>query len=167
MKILLLIISLAVCQIGLAQKSLQQVLDVYNAHSVSYISVQQLKQLTVGQKPVAILDARELDEFEVSRIPGAVYVGYKKFSKQQIANQIKDKQTPIVVYCSIGIRSEVIGERLQKMGYTNVKNLYGGIFEWKNNGYNVINKQGEITEQVHACNTHWSQWLVKGEKVYD
>lgn len=167
MKKLLLFISLAVCQSTIAQKSLQQLLDVYNSHSVSYISVQQLKQLTANDNPVTILDAREINEYQISSIPGSVYVGYKEFSKQHIAQQIIDKQTPIVVYCSLGVRSEVIGERLERMGYTNVKNLYGGIFEWKNNGYTVVDNTGKETEQVHACNPHWGKWLLKGEKVYD
>ena len=167
MKAFLVVISLVICQSGFAQKSLRQLLDVYNSHSVSYISVQGLKQRIANNNAVAILDAREIDEYQISHIPGAIYVGYRDFSKEQIGIDLAGKQTPIVVYCSLGVRSEEIAERLQKMGYTNVKNLYGGIFEWKNNGYAVINKSGEATEQVHVFNNHWGQWLLKGEKVYE
>jgi len=165
MKYFLVIISLVICQTSIAQKSLREVIDTYNSHSVSYISVQELKQRTVNNSTVIILDTREMAEYEVSSIPGAIYVGYEDFSEQQV--NIANKQTPIVVYCSLGIRSEVIGVRLQKMGYTDVKNLYGGIFEWKNNGYSVVDIEGVITERVHVYNNHWSQWLLKGEKVYD
>ena len=42
----------------------------------------------------------------------------------------------IIVYCSIGVRSEDIGEKLKELGYTKILNLYGGIFDWKNKGGN-------------------------------
>jgi len=72
-----------------------------------------------------------------------------------------------VVYCSIGVRSEDIGEKLMDAGYNNVTNLYGGIFEWKNKGNQVYDTLGNETERVHAFNKHWGKLLSKGEKVYD
>jgi hypothetical protein len=78
---------------------------------------------------------------------------------------IKDKNTPIVVYCSLGIRSEQISERLNNMGYVNVKNLYGGIFEWKNKGYPVLDKNGKETDSIHIFSKHWGQWLINGIKT--
>ena len=71
------------------------------------------------------------------------------------------------MYCSLGVRSEDIGEQLKKAGYTNVFNLYGGIFEWKNKGFSVYNNDETLTENVHVCNAYWSQWLLKGNKIYD
>ena len=73
-----------------------------------------------------ILDTREAEEYEVSHLPGAQLVGFEEFDAKSVADIPKDK--PIIVYCSVGYRSERIGEQLQEMGYTNVKNLYGGIF---------------------------------------
>ena len=49
----------------------------------------------------------------------------------------------------IGVRSEQIGEQLKAMGYDNIKNLYGGIFEWTNQGYPVF-KGNQQTLKVHA-----------------
>ena len=80
--------------------------------------------------------------------------------------QLFTKNTKIVVYCSLGIRSEDIAEKLKKAGYTNVLNLYGGIFEWKNNNYNVFSSGGKATEKVHTFSKEWSKWLLKGEKIY-
>jgi len=71
-----------------------------------------------------------------------------------------------VVYCSVGVRSEIIAHRIIEKGYTNVYNLYGGIFEWKNNGFQVMDTLGNTTEKVHTYNKEWSKWLTKGEKVY-
>ena len=57
-------------------------------------------------------------------------------------------------------------QKLKKAGFTKVKNLYGGIFEWKNKGYPVFNSAGKETENVHAFSKHWSQYLNAGNPVY-
>ncbi len=71
------------------------------------------------------------------------------------------------MYCSLGIRSSTIAIKLKKAGYTNVLNLYGGIFEWKNSGYRVYNRDEKETEKVHTYKQEWSKWLLKGEKKYE
>ncbi|MCA6407991.1 MAG: rhodanese-like domain-containing protein, partial [Cytophagales bacterium] len=76
------------------------------------------------------------------------------------------KNEKIIVYCSVGYRSERVGEKLQKLGYQNVYNIYGGIFEWKNEGMPVVNRQNQPTDSVHTYNKNWSKWLLKGVKVY-
>lgn len=160
-KILILFISIT----STAQKSVQDVLEKYNSHSIPYISVEQLK--AIQQKDsFLILDARELEEFKVSHLKNAKYVGYKNFSSEEIQQQFPNKSQPIVVYCSLGVRSEKIGEKLQKLGYKNIQNLYGGIFEWKNNNYPVYNTANKETDTVHAFNKKWSKWLKNAEKVY-
>ena len=149
-----------------AQKSLDRVLHIFNSKSIPYISVEELRMFQLRGE-LAILDSREIEEFEVSHIPSARYVGYKRFSSKAITSSIPDKDTPIVVYCSVGIRSETISEKLKKAGYTNIHNLYGGIFEWKNKGYPVIDPDGKETENLHAYSRVWSKWLNNGVKVYD
>ncbi len=76
------------------------------------------------------------------------------------------KSASIIVYCSIGYRSERVGEQLQEAGFTNVQNLYGGLFQWVNEEKPVFNAQGK-TQQVHAYSRSWGIWLQKGEKVYE
>ena len=51
------------------------------------------------------------------------------------------------------------------MGYLNVFNLYGGIFEWFHSNKKVFNSASE-TQKIHTYNEDWSKWLLKGEKVY-
>ncbi|MEM9934897.1 MAG: rhodanese-like domain-containing protein, partial [Bacteroidota bacterium] len=111
-----------------------------------------------------VLDTREKKEFQVSHIPGAKYGGYLSFKKSMVKDLPRD--TPILVYCSIGVRSERVGEKLKKMGFSNVQNLYGGIFDWKNNGNQVVDSEGQPTEKVHTYDKNWSQWLFKGEKIW-
>lgn len=115
-------------------------------------------------KNTVLLDAREKEEFEVSRIDGALWVGYDEVDLSVLKDV--DPNAEVIVYCSVGYRSEKIAEQVKEMGYTNVKNLYGGIFNWKNTSHPVVNDKG-TTEKVHTYNEKWGQWLYKGEKVTD
>lgn len=109
------------------------------------------------------LDSRERNEFEVSHLKNAQWIGNSDFD----INRVKDvpKNSPVIVYCSIGARSQTIGKQLKEAGYKNVYNLYGGIFHWVNEGFPVYN-DGNETSKVHAFNKKWGIWLNKGEKVY-
>ncbi len=147
-----------------SQENLKQLLEKYNTESVPYISVTDLQK----EKNVVLLDAREPKEFEVSHLKNSICVGYDFFNIEKTLKKLpKNKNTKIIVYCSIGIRSEDIAEKLQKEGYTNVFNLYGGIFEWKNQNNTVVNNQNIPTEKIHTFNKEWSKWLHKGEKIYE
>jgi len=75
------------------------------------------------------------------------------------------KDTPIVVYCSIGYRSEKIGEKIQKLGFTKVYNLYGSIFEWVNQDNPVVDSNNKPTDKVHTYNKKWSKWVQDGKAV--
>ena len=110
------------------------------------------------------LDAREAEEYNVSHILNARFVGYKKFN---IAGMhAVNKNEPIVVYCAIGKRSDEITKKLRDAGFTNARNLYGGIFEWVNQGHPVFNSHNIKTDSVHGYGRFWGQWLDKGTKVY-
>lgn len=129
-------------------------------HKVPEVQVQH----SSSDSSVLYLDAREQEEFAVSHLPGARCIGYEHFDEAAVAGLKKDQ--PIVVYCSVGIRSERIAERLITMGFTNVSNLYGGLFEWVNQEQSLVNEEGKHTKRVHGYNRLWSIWLRKGEKVY-
>ena len=131
------------------------------SHSVPEVSVSQLKKMT----NVMLLDAREQNEFQVSHIRGAQYVGYDQFEIKKL--QPINKRQKIVVYCSVGYRSEKISEKLKEAGFLDVYNLYGGIFEWVNQDNEVVNEKGDVTKNIHAYNKAWGVWLNKGVKVYD
>lgn len=110
-----------------------------------------------------LLDTRERDEYEVSRIHNARWVGYDTFTIGALDNVPKD--TPLVVYCSIGARSQEVGKRLKEAGFSQVYNLYGGIFHWVNEGFPIFNQKGP-TLRVHAYSRSWGIWVNKGQKVY-
>lgn len=113
---------------------------------------------------VLFLDTRSYEEFEVSHIPNARYAGYKKFNLSEVADVPKNQH--LVLYCSVGKRSDAISKQLIHVGFTNVHNIYGGIFEWMNKGCEVVNMKNEATDKIHGYNRFWGFWLQKGEKVY-
>ncbi|QLG45785.1 rhodanese-like domain-containing protein [Costertonia aggregata] len=145
-----------------SQSKLHKTLKKFNTESVTYITVEELSK----KDDVVLLDTRKKEEFNVSHIKNSIWVGHKAFQMDSVYHKIPNKDQEIIVYCSIGVRSEDIGEELIKFGYTNVKNLYGGIFEWKNQDQPVYNLDEKKTEKVHAFSKHWGKLLTKGKKVY-
>jgi rhodanese-related sulfurtransferase len=161
-KMLVGLLMFLITSVSFSQKTIPQVLERLNKNSVPYVTVEQLKT----NPSYILLDAREAREYKVSHIKNALFVGFDKFDGQKLLKAVPDKNAVIVVYCSVGVRSEIIGEKLQKLGYTTVLNLYGGIFEWKNSGGKVWKTKGVETDSVHTYDKSWSQYLKKGKKVY-
>lgn len=115
-----------------------------------------VKADTLEANKYVFLDCREIIEFRTSHIKNAKFVGYDHFSFDHL-NGVNKNDT-IITYCSIGYRSEKIGEKLKEQGYKNVYNLYGGIFDWANLGKKIYNDQNQ-TDVVHGFNKSWSIWL--------
>jgi rhodanese-related sulfurtransferase len=160
--ILTILLFLITMQQTMAQNTaFKKVLDDHIAQTVPVISVDSLYQ---NNTQFTILDAREPNEFNVSHIKNAIYVGYENFFIKKAVKEIPNNK-PIVIYCSIGYRSEKIGELLQRKGYK-VYNLYGGIFHWVNQGYEVVDLTNKPTKKVHGYDKDWGKWLTKSEVVY-
>lgn len=135
-------------------RELQRILEF----SVPVVGVEDLPS---AGDDVILLDTRSREEYQVSHIPGARFVGYETFNPETLHGVPADAK--IVLYCSVGYRSERIGERLQELGYRNVSNLYGSIFEWVNRGYEVVDAEGRPVETVHTYDEDWSQWVTNEE----
>ena len=155
--ILLLVATMTTC----GQKTYDEKLESLYRKTVPLVKSETLKGRL---DEVVILDTRAKEEFDVSHITGARFVDYDGFDMELVKDISKDQE--VIVYCSVGYRSERIGEKLQKAGYTNVKNLYGGIFSWKNEGNEVVRDAEIPTDSVHTYNKSWGKWLLKGIKVY-
>lgn len=118
----------------------------------------------IGNPSIVFLDTREKIEFDISHIKNAKCVGYDNFSMTSM--RLIPKDAEIIVYCSIGARSQNIGEKLKKAGYTNVKNLYGGFFQWNNSGLPKISSTGSLTSRIHGYSQEWGKWITKGSIIY-
>lgn len=167
LKLLLLVLCLLPAQSLLAQTkdpAYRLLLEGLYSKSVPLMTVSQAARLQANGQQAVFLDTREKEEYRVSHIRDAVWVGYKDFNLKRLSGI--SLQTPLVVYCSVGYRSEKIGEQLLKAGFTNVHNLYGSIFEWVNQGYPVYDAKGQPTPRVHAYSRTWGIWLTRGSKVY-
>jgi rhodanese-related sulfurtransferase len=116
------------------------------------------------EKNVIYLDTRETEEYNVSHLPNAICIGYKQPNWTFI--YLLSRDANIVVYCSVGYRSERIGEQLRQNGFKNVRNLYGGIFDWFNQGYPTIDNNKQTTLNIHTYNKKWSRWVTRGNKIY-
>jgi len=81
-----------------------------------------------------LVDVREDREFDADHLPGAVHLG-KGIIERDIEAKYPDLQTELVLYCGGGFRSALAADNLQKMGYTNVISMDGGIRDWREKGY--------------------------------
>jgi rhodanese-related sulfurtransferase len=93
---------------------------------VREIGADQLGVLQKADPSSVLVDVREDNEWDKSRIPGAIHVG-RGVLEVNIESRVPQKATPIVVYCQGGGRSAVAADVLTKMGYTNVTSLAGGM----------------------------------------
>lgn len=132
--------------------------------TVTYITVDSLYHAGAASN-FQLLDIRSSREFNVSHIRGARCYEYESFRTADLGGL--SREDTVVVYCSVGYRSEKAGEILLEKGFAHVYNLYGGIFMWKNDGHEVVDSHNEVTEKVHTYNRKWSVWLKNGVKVYD
>ncbi|HEV8083774.1 MAG TPA: rhodanese-like domain-containing protein [Chitinophagaceae bacterium] len=117
------------------------------------------------QSSYLFLDSREKEEYNVSHINNSIYVGDKEFDINKVEQFPKD--TGIIVYCSVGVRSDKIAKEIIDAGYTNVNNMFGGIFEWINEGYPIFDSMGKSTQNIHAYSRMWGIFVNSNHKVYD
>jgi rhodanese-related sulfurtransferase len=81
-----------------------------------------------------LVDVREDREFDADHLPGAVHLG-RGIIERDIEAKYPDLATELVLYCGGGFRSALAADNLQKMGYTNVISMDGGIRDWREKGY--------------------------------
>jgi len=90
-------------------------------------------RLDRGEK-VMLVDVREESEFATDHLPGALHLG-KGVIERDIEARVPELDTELVLYCGGGFRSALAADNLQRMGYTNVISMDGGIRDWREKGY--------------------------------
>lgn len=88
-----------------------------------------------------LIDVREDSEWAVDRAAGARHIG-RGVLERDVESLIPEKATPLVLYCGGGFRSALAADNLQKMGYTNVISMDGGIRAWREAGLPLEKGQG-------------------------
>lgn len=106
---------------------------------VKQTSIHDVKTKLDRGERFTLVDVREESEFTKDHLPGAVHMG-KGVIERDIELRVPDLNTPMVLYCGGGFRSALAADNLQKMGYTNVISMDGGIREWRENNYPLTNR---------------------------
>lgn len=131
-----------------------------------YITCQELQdKLEKDEERIFILDARDAHEYSISHIPGARRIGWTDFSTERV--WMYDRDALVVVYCSIGERSVRMAGFLNKMGFRNVRILYGSITEWANQGYDLWDKEDKNTRKVFFTDKTYAKFLKHGFSVFE
>ena len=101
-----------------------------NKQEAAYVNItaQQAKELMDSREGYIILDTRTREEYDESRIPGAILIPHDEIL-EKAEGVLTDKDQLILVYCRSGRRSKLAAEDLVKLGYTNIKE-FGGIIDW-------------------------------------
>ena len=76
------------------------------------------------------VDVRDKDEWDEGHIPGATHLS-RGTIELDIEEKVPDPNAMIICHCGGGGRSALAAERLQKMGYKNVRSMAGGFKAWK------------------------------------
>jgi rhodanese-related sulfurtransferase len=85
-----------------------------------------------------LIDVREESEYAADHLPGAIHLG-KGIIERDVEQLVPDPETPMVLYCGGGFRSALAADNLQKMGYTRVLSMDGGIRGWREKGLALTN----------------------------
>jgi rhodanese-related sulfurtransferase len=97
-------------------------------------NVAEVKKKIEGRDTFLLVDVREESEYAKDHLPGAIHLG-KGIIERDIEARVPDLNAEIVLYCGGGFRSALAADNLQKMGYTNVISMDGGIRDWREKRY--------------------------------
>jgi rhodanese-related sulfurtransferase len=104
---------------------------------VKELTIDQVKAMQDRGTRFHLIDVREESEWARDHLPGALHLG-KGIIERDIEQRIPEQGAEIVLYCGGGYRSALAAENLQRMGYTNVFSMDGGIRGWRDKGYPLV-----------------------------
>jgi len=92
-----------------------------------------------------LVDVREREEVAAGTVDGSVSLP-RGFLELHAERALPDKDRPILVFCQTGLRSLFAAESLQRLGYTDVRNVRGGFRAWVAGGLPVVMPGGNLDE---------------------
>lgn len=110
----------------------QDGMEEYDYDTVSYTNVtgSEFEKLVVENTDAIILDLRDAKDFEKGSLENAVNIPMDEF-ESKMADQLKDKDQEILLYCNTGTRTSEASQILEKNGYTNIVNSIDGAKEYE------------------------------------
>jgi len=150
----------ALCAAGNDKELLSKTIEKYSSltkgiHSGT-ISAYALKKEMTEKKEIVLVDVREKEEMEISKLPRAVT------KEEFLKNTERYKGKKIVAYCTIGYRSGKFAEKHKDL---NILNLEGGVLAWSHFGGKFY-KDDHETKKVHIYSKEWNFLNSKYEAVY-
>lgn len=124
---------------------------------VKRIDTQEAQMILSQQSPI-LIDARTVEEFSISHIQGSI-----RYEDDLVENLSKDQ--PLLIYCTIGVRSNKVAKQLSDLGFE-VYDMKEGILGWANQELPLVNEANSPTNKVHTYNKSFSNLLKKGTAVY-
>jgi rhodanese-related sulfurtransferase len=139
------------------------------------LSPEALKQLLEGSAQFALIDVREAGEYNSSHIPGASLIARRQL-ELLMPHAVPYKDTPVIVCDDDGRRAQLAAATLERLGYSQVSVLDGGINRWVTTGFatewgsNVPSKDfGEKVEVIHHVPeieaTELAERMQRGDKL--
>jgi rhodanese-related sulfurtransferase len=101
------------------------------SNAIAEIDSTQLAAELAQGRPVQLIDVRETSEWQAGRIPGSVHIPLSQLLGRR--GEL-DPRRPVVAICRSGNRSSYATMALQQAGFTDVRNLAGGILGWARSG---------------------------------
>jgi len=100
-------------------------------------TVDEVKAKLDRKEKFLLIDVREESEYAKDHLPGAIHLG-KGIIERDIEERVPDPSAVMILYCGGGFRSALAADNLQKMGYTHVISMDGGIRGWRENGFPLV-----------------------------
>ena len=101
---------------------------------VRELSVEEARARLKENPSARLIDVREDDEWRRGHAAGAEHLG-RGVIERDVEQAHPDHDAELILYCGGGFRSALAADNLQKMGYTNVLSMDGGIRAWREKAY--------------------------------
>lgn len=113
----------------------------------------------IADNTYTILDVRDENEFAISHLEGAI-----RF-EEKVLERLNPKE-PVLVYCTVGLRSNKLAQTLREEGFSKIVELQNGLIGWSNAELPMVNSSNSTTDSVHVYNQYFGTLLKKGTAVY-
>jgi thioredoxin len=135
-----------------------------NSQIIEDVNTEKFHQL-IEKGDGIIIDVRTTQEFSSGHIIDATNIDYYSEDFLDKLNIVR-KDVPIYVYCRSGGRSSSAANKMEKLGFTKVYNMLGGIGPWQSDGYKIIkSKGGKTLKQPKFTETQLNEILNNNKTV--
>ncbi len=96
------------------------------------ITSSEARRLIVQNKNIYLLDVRTPAEYRQARIKGSILIPINDIERRIVE---VPKNRPVIVYCAVGARSNLVAGFLAGKGYGEVYTMQDGLSGWSRNGF--------------------------------